>query len=70
MDEAEPFPEVFKRAAAWLRERELGTTYKYAMLTDGYVMIHPVFEADVRDDVVGLLTSSVLCCCWTPGPGI
>lgn len=33
-------------------------------------MIHPVFEADVRDDVVGLLTSSVLCCCWTPGPGI
>ncbi|XP_008313668.1 3'-5' exoribonuclease 1 [Cynoglossus semilaevis] len=35
VDEAEPFPEVFKRAAAWLRERELGTKYKYAMLTDG-----------------------------------
>ncbi|XP_051248539.1 3'-5' exoribonuclease 1 [Dicentrarchus labrax] len=35
VDEAEPFPEVLQRAVAWLQERELGTKYKYAILTDG-----------------------------------
>jgi len=35
VDEAEPFPEVLQRVVAWLQERELGTKYKYAILTDG-----------------------------------
>ncbi len=37
VDEADPFPEVLQRVVAWLQERELGTKYKYAILTDGYV---------------------------------
>lgn len=36
VDEAEPFPAVLERVVAWLQERELGTNYKYAILTDGY----------------------------------
>ncbi|KAG7495794.1 3-5 exoribonuclease 1 [Solea senegalensis] len=35
VDDADLFPEVLRRAAAWLQERELGTKYKYAILTDG-----------------------------------
>uniref|UniRef100_H3D565 3'-5' exoribonuclease 1 n=1 Tax=Tetraodon nigroviridis TaxID=99883 RepID=H3D565_TETNG len=35
VDKAEPFPAVLERAVAWLQERELGTKYKYAILTDG-----------------------------------
>ncbi|XP_028426451.1 3'-5' exoribonuclease 1 isoform X1 [Perca flavescens] len=35
VDEAELFPAVLQRVVAWLQERELGTTYKYAILTDG-----------------------------------
>ncbi|XP_069556501.1 3'-5' exoribonuclease 1 isoform X2 [Brachyistius frenatus] len=35
VDEADPFPEVLQRVVAWLQERELGTKYKYAILTDG-----------------------------------
>lgn len=37
VDEAELFPEVLQRVVAWLQERELGTKYKYAILTDGCV---------------------------------
>lgn len=37
VDEADPFPAVLERVVAWLQERELGTKYKYAILTDGYV---------------------------------
>lgn len=36
VDEADPFPAVLERVVAWLQERELGTKYKYAILTDGY----------------------------------
>lgn len=36
VDEADPFPAVLQRVVAWLQERELGTKYKYAILTDGY----------------------------------
>uniref|UniRef100_A0A8C6WVN9 3'-5' exoribonuclease 1 n=1 Tax=Neogobius melanostomus TaxID=47308 RepID=A0A8C6WVN9_9GOBI len=36
VDEADPFPSVLEKAVAWLQERELGTKYKYAILTDGY----------------------------------
>ena len=36
VDEADPFPEVLQRVVVWLQERELGTKYKYAILTDGY----------------------------------
>lgn len=35
VDEADLFPVVLERAVAWLQERELGTKYKYAILTDG-----------------------------------
>lgn len=35
VDEADPFPVVLQRVVDWLRERELGTKYKYAILTDG-----------------------------------
>ncbi|XP_067114414.1 3'-5' exoribonuclease 1 isoform X1 [Osmerus mordax] len=35
VDEADTFPSVLKRVVQWLQERELGTKYKYAMLTDG-----------------------------------
>ncbi|KAK2859146.1 hypothetical protein Q5P01_003766 [Channa striata] len=35
VDEADTFPAVLQRAIAWLQERELGTKYKYAILTDG-----------------------------------
>lgn len=35
VDEADTFPVVLQRVVAWLQERELGTKYKYAMLTDG-----------------------------------
>lgn len=35
VDEADPFPEVLQKVVAWLQEKELGTKYKYAILTDG-----------------------------------
>ncbi|KAL7854165.1 hypothetical protein AOLI_G00210090 [Acnodon oligacanthus] len=35
VDEADAFPRVFRRVVAWLQEKELGTKYKYALLTDG-----------------------------------
>ncbi|CAI5636372.1 3'-5' exoribonuclease 1 isoform X2 [Oreochromis niloticus] len=35
VDEADPFPVVLQRVVSWLQERELGTKYKYAILTDG-----------------------------------
>lgn len=35
VDEADTFPGVLRRAVIWLQERELGTKYKYAILTDG-----------------------------------
>lgn len=38
VDEADTFPGVLERVVAWLQERELGTKYKYAILTDGYVL--------------------------------
>lgn len=41
VDEADAFPEVLQRVVTWLRERELGTKYKYALLTDGYAARSP-----------------------------
>lgn len=38
VDDADPFPDVLQRVVTWLQERELGTKYKYAILTDGYVL--------------------------------
>ncbi|XP_056133485.1 3'-5' exoribonuclease 1 [Lampris incognitus] len=35
VDEAHTFPTVLQRVVVWLQERELGTKYKYAILTDG-----------------------------------
>ncbi|XP_041636409.1 3'-5' exoribonuclease 1 [Cheilinus undulatus] len=35
VDEADTFPAVLQRVVDWLKERELGTKYKYAILTDG-----------------------------------
>ncbi|XP_060886490.1 3'-5' exoribonuclease 1 [Labrus mixtus] len=35
VDEADTFPGVLQRVVDWLKERELGTKYKYAILTDG-----------------------------------
>lgn len=35
VDEADTFPEVLQRVVLWLQERDLGTKYKYAILTDG-----------------------------------
>lgn len=37
VDEADAFPVVLQRVVDWLQERELGTKYKYAILTDGLV---------------------------------
>lgn len=37
VEEADVFPAVLQRVVDWLQERELGTKYKYAILTDGYV---------------------------------
>lgn len=38
VDEADTFPAVLGRVVDWLQERELGTKYKYAILTDGCVL--------------------------------
>uniref|UniRef100_A0A8B9GRV2 Exoribonuclease 1 n=1 Tax=Astyanax mexicanus TaxID=7994 RepID=A0A8B9GRV2_ASTMX len=35
VDEADTFPKVFRRVVSWLQKKELGTKYKYALLTDG-----------------------------------
>ncbi|KAM8884746.1 3'-5' exoribonuclease 1 [Synchiropus picturatus] len=35
VDDADPFPVVLQRVVEWLQNRELGTKYKYAFLTDG-----------------------------------
>lgn len=35
VEEADVFPAVLQRVVDWLQERELGTKYKYAILTDG-----------------------------------
>ncbi|KAM9327595.1 3'-5' exoribonuclease 1 [Pholidichthys leucotaenia] len=35
VDKATTFPAVLQRVVDWLQERELGTKYKYAILTDG-----------------------------------
>ncbi|XP_028305792.1 3'-5' exoribonuclease 1 [Gouania willdenowi] len=35
VDEADTFVVVLRRVVAWLQERELGTKYRYAILTDG-----------------------------------
>ncbi|KAL0965696.1 hypothetical protein UPYG_G00284560 [Umbra pygmaea] len=35
VDDADPFPDVLKRVVLWLQGKELGTKYKYAILTDG-----------------------------------
>ncbi|XP_062868087.1 3'-5' exoribonuclease 1 [Trichomycterus rosablanca] len=35
VDEADTFSRVLRRAVAWLQEKELGTKYKYTLLTDG-----------------------------------
>uniref|UniRef100_A0A4W3HZ58 Exoribonuclease 1 n=1 Tax=Callorhinchus milii TaxID=7868 RepID=A0A4W3HZ58_CALMI len=35
VDKAGSFPDVFQRVVDWMREKELGTTHKYAVLTDG-----------------------------------
>ncbi|XP_010875559.3 3'-5' exoribonuclease 1 [Esox lucius] len=35
VDEADTFPDVLRRVVLWLQEKELGTKYKYAILTDG-----------------------------------
>ncbi|KAG5835173.1 hypothetical protein ANANG_G00269320 [Anguilla anguilla] len=35
VDKADSFSSVLQRAVAWLQEKELGTKYKYAVLTDG-----------------------------------
>lgn len=45
VDEADPFPAVLQKVVAWLQERELGTKYKYAILTDGYGWISSEFTS-------------------------
>lgn len=35
VEEADLFPVVLQRVVSWLQKRELGTKYKYAILTDG-----------------------------------
>lgn len=35
VDEADTFPSVLQRVVLWLQEKELGTKYKYVLLTDG-----------------------------------
>ncbi|XP_055722706.1 3'-5' exoribonuclease 1-like [Salvelinus fontinalis] len=35
VDDADTFPDVLERVVLWLQEKELGTKYKYTLLTDG-----------------------------------
>ncbi|XP_012672225.2 3'-5' exoribonuclease 1 [Clupea harengus] len=35
VDEADTFPAVLRRVVSWLQEKELGTKYRYTLLTDG-----------------------------------
>ncbi|KAM4810512.1 3'-5' exoribonuclease 1 [Rhinophrynus dorsalis] len=35
VDQADTFPNVLRSVVDWMREKELGTKYKYAILTDG-----------------------------------
>lgn len=35
IDQADTFPVVFQSVVDWMRQKELGTKYKYAILTDG-----------------------------------
>ncbi|MFT7815330.1 3'-5' exoribonuclease 1 [Arapaima gigas] len=35
VNKADVFPDVLRRVVSWLQEKELGTKYKYAVLTDG-----------------------------------
>ena len=37
VNEAKPFPEVLEDFHQWLTTHELGTTYKFTVVTDGYV---------------------------------
>lgn len=50
VDDADAFPAVLERVVAWLQERELGTKYKYAMLTDGYVSKDPILALNVNSE--------------------
>lgn len=43
VDDADPFPVVLQRVVSWLQGRELGTKYKYAILTDGWVSLQSCF---------------------------
>nr|XP_033772009.1 3'-5' exoribonuclease 1 isoform X2 [Geotrypetes seraphini] len=35
VDKADTFPQVLQKAVDWMRQKELGTKYKYCILTDG-----------------------------------
>ncbi|XP_076140111.1 3'-5' exoribonuclease 1 [Alosa pseudoharengus] len=35
VDDADTFPSVLRRVVSWLQEKELGTKYRYTLLTDG-----------------------------------
>lgn len=60
VDEAAPFPDVLQRVVAWLQERELGTKYKYAILTDGYVLKSSDAAQSVPPLVSGVKSSTTL----------
>lgn len=35
VDRADAFPQVLKKVIEWMKSKELGTKYKYCILTDG-----------------------------------
>lgn len=40
VDSAPYFPEVFRRFTEWLKDKELGSTYKFSIVTDWYVRVY------------------------------
>lgn len=40
VDSAPYFPEVFRRFTEWVKDKELGSTYKFSIVTDWYVLVY------------------------------
>lgn len=46
VDGADTFPQVLRKVVDWMKLKELGTKYKYSILTDGYVFREIIFLID------------------------
>lgn len=50
VDSAPYFPEVFRRFTEWLKDKELGSTHKFSIVTDWYVLVYSHFHCVMRAD--------------------